>query len=104
MTDIRTRLADALRDGVRFKSVIERQCVGDNADHLAGVLLSLPGIVVVEPITEQGGAPGDAWECPACSADWVAKDAGPLDIRWELAAANAAEAQQTLAQSSDLHK
>jgi hypothetical protein len=37
-----------------------------------------------ERITEQSGAPGDEWECPNCSAEWVAEDAGPLDIYWRL--------------------
>lgn len=30
------------------------------------------------------GAPGDKRVCPTCSAEWMAEDAGPLDIRWRL--------------------
>lgn len=27
-------------------------------------------------------APGDKRECPACKMDWLAREAGPLDIAW----------------------
>lgn len=49
MTTVRDRLTAALREAVQFKSVVERQCVGDNADRLADALLALPGIAIVEP-------------------------------------------------------
>jgi hypothetical protein len=98
MSDLRAYLVDALRKNF-VEYFVELSSIPNwpkALNRLVDVLLSLPGIAIVEPITEQCGAPGDTWECPACSADWVAKDAGPLDIRWELlAAANAADQHET---------
>jgi hypothetical protein len=37
-----------------------------------------------QSIFEQHGKPGDTYECPTCSAEWVAEGAGALDIYWRL--------------------
>lgn len=41
-------------------------------------------------------APGWTWSCPDCQSQWIARDAGPLDIRWE-----ARPTQDTTAHEAD---
>lgn len=51
MTDLRARLADALADGLESKRGAKLSIPlarGNVAEHLADVLLSLPGIAIVE--------------------------------------------------------
>jgi hypothetical protein len=100
MTDIRARLTDALREHASWAVPMR-----DDAERIADVLLSLPGIAIVElpePLPGRAGAEMPRWEFGGAVIQsrhpWVHLDGRALDVAETralatrlLAAANAAE-------------
>lgn len=105
MTDIRTRLTDALADGLENKQNAKLSIPfarGRVAYHLADVLLALPGIAIVElpePIGDRSNVTGaikkPRWTCTINPDSSIEFEGSPEEARalaaTLLAAANAAE-------------